>query len=298
MAENTEMPAENETVSATTTAAAQATAPIEAESAAPIAAEAEAAVGPDTTAEAATEVEPITSIEPEPPAPPKPKRSIKTRRLFAGAVALGLIGGAVGGYTIQALRKPTPLPPLSVTQPAYPRGAIYAGTRPPALPASQDDATVVNGDLTKLLLPTPAGASVGFLDHSWMSLESEAETCDNAASCFSTNMHDGVVRIADTSWKRSDGLYVEIRIIQHRPGDTVYADSQIADMSGKNYTKLRMPDGIPAAGYEYVDSDGANDDHAVAVHGDLAVFFWVTSATRVPDPSVIDDLIKQQMARL
>lgn len=295
MAENTEMPAETETVSATTTAA-QAAAPIEAEATAPI----EAAVEPATAAaaEAATEVEPIASIEPEPVAPPKPKRSIKTRRLYAAAIALGLVGGVVGGYTIQALRKPTPLPPLSVAQPVYARSAIYAGTRPPGLPASQDDATVVNGDLTKLLLPTPAGASASFLDHSWMSLESEAETCDDAASCFSTNMHDGVVRIADTSWKRSDGLYVEIRIFQHRPGDTVYADSQIAEMGGKNYTKLRMPDGIAAAGYEYTDSDSANDDHAVAVHGDLAVFFWVTSATRVPDPSVIDDLIKQQMARL
>lgn len=274
MAENTEMPAgaaETETVSATT-AAAQATDPIEAE--------------------------PVAPIEPEPIAPPKPKRSIKTKPLFAGAIALGLVGGVAAGYTVQAMRKPTPLPPLTVAQPVYAHGPIYDGTRPPALPASLDDATVVNGDLTKLLLPTPAGASASYLDHAWMSLESEAQTCDNAASCFSTNVHSGVVRIADTSWKRSDGLYVEIRIFQHRPGDTNYADREIAQMNSANHAKIKMPDGVPAAGYEFFDSNGDNDDHAVAVHGDLAVFFWVTSATRVPDPSVIDDLIKQQMARL
>ena len=37
---------------------------------------------------------------------------------------------------------------------------------------------------------------------------------------------------------------------------------------------------------------------AEAVHGDLAVEFWVTSPSRVPDPSVINGLITQQMGRL
>ena len=237
-------------------------------------------------------------IEGEPAAPVKPKRRIRTGRLFAGAIALGIIGGVAGGYTVQALRKPTPLPPLAVAQPVYPQSRVYDGTRPPALPAGQDDATIVNGDLTKLLLPTPAGAHATFLDHSRMDLVSEADTCENPASCFSTNLHDGVVRIADTAWIRSDGLYVEIRVFQYRPGYTNYADGQITNFSATNRTKIRMPDGIAAVGYEYFDSNNENDDHAVAVHGDLAVYFWVTSRTRVPDPSIIDGLIKQQMARL
>jgi hypothetical protein len=34
------------------------------------------------------------------------------------------------------------------------------------------------------------------------------------------------------------------------------------------------------------------------VHGDLVVDFWVTSPTTVPNPSIIDNLITQQMGRL
>ena len=278
-------------------AEAEAAAPSEAEAEAVVTsvseAETEAAASPENVAGAGVVAEPAAPSEPR-----KPKRSVSTRKLFAGAVALGVVGGVAGGFTIQAMRKPTPLPPLAVTQPVYPRSPIYDGTRPPALPASQDDAAIVNGDLTKLLLPTPADAKAGFVDHTWMSLKAEAETCADPASCFSSNVHDGVVRIADTSWKRSDGFYVEIRIIQHRPGYTDYANRGITDIDAGNHTKIRMPDGIASAGYEYFDENNENDDHAVAVHGDLAVYFWVTSAAQVPDPSIIDDLIKQQMARL
>lgn len=225
------------------------------------------------------------------------KRSVKTRTLFTGAVVLGLLGGASAGYTVQALRTPTPLPPLSVAQPLYPLSPIYDGVRAAGLPASQDDATVVDGDLTKLLLPTPAGATTT-IDHTWMDLLGEADTCDDTASCFDTDLHDGVARIADTAWRRGDGLFEEIRIFQYLPGRSSYADRGISDMLAGGGTKLRMPDGIAAAGHESFDSHDEYDDHAVAVHGDLAVYFWVTSRTHAPDPSIINDLITRQMARL
>ncbi|MBS2961796.1 hypothetical protein KGA66_01960 [Actinocrinis puniceicyclus] len=253
-----------------------------------------------------SEPEPVPMSEPEPE--PEPisapgeaaagrKRTVKTRTLFTGAVVLGLVGGASAGYTVQALRTPTPLPPLSVAQPLYPLSPIYDGVRTAGLPTSQDDATVVDGDLTKLLLPTPAGATAT-IDHTWMDLLGEADTCDDTASCFDTDLHDGVARIADTAWMRGDGLFEEIRILQYLPGHSSYADHGLNDLLAGGGAKLSMPDGIAAAGKETFDSHHEYDDHAVSVHGDLAVYFWVTSATHVPDPSIINDLIKRQMVRL
>jgi hypothetical protein len=226
----------------------------------------------------------------------KKKRSVRSRNLFAGALALGLVGGAAGGYTIQELRKPTPLPPLSVAQPVYPRGPVYNGVRPAGLPAAQDDATVVDGDLRKLLLPAPAGATVTF-DPGWVDLIDEADTCDDTAYCFDQDLENGVARVADTAW-RSNGLFEEIRILQYLPGYSSYAESEMTSFKADSATKLLMPDGIAAAGWEKYDSHHEYDDHAVAVHGDVAVYFWVTSPSHVPDPSIINGLITQQMARL
>ncbi|HEV2347427.1 MAG TPA: hypothetical protein VGS97_25250 [Actinocrinis sp.] len=252
--------------------------------------EPEAAVVPEAVASEAVASETVADTA------PKKKRTIRTRSLFAGALALGFLGGVAGGYTVQALRKPTPLPPLSVAQPVYPRSPLYVGTRPSALPANVDDATNTDGDLAALLLPTPSGAKATLDDHRYMSLIDEAGTCDNSAGCFSTNVIDGVARIADTAWNLSDGTYVEIRIFQYQPGNSNWPAVDLTTFSGRN--KLTLPTGIAAAGYEYVDNHDENDDHAIAIHGDLAVYFWVTSTTRVPDPAIINDLITRQMARL
>jgi hypothetical protein len=267
--------------------------------------EAETVAEPEPLPTPVTEPEPVTEFvgepvsEPTPPdTPPKKKRTIRTRKLFTGALVLGVVGGIAAGYTIQALRKPTPLPALSVAQPVYPAGPIYVGVQPPALPAGSDDASIVNGDLTKLLLPTPAGATVAAYDHGWMELSNLASLCDDPGSCFTTDVTGGVARIADTSWKRSDGTFVEIRIFQYQPGSSNSVDQIYTNFPASGNPPLKLPAGIAATGYEYKDSDGANDDHAVAVHGSLAVYFWVTSTTRVPDPSIINDLITRQMARL
>lgn len=229
---------------------------------------------------------------------PAEKRRIRTRTLFTAALVLGVVGGVAGGYAVQARRQPTPLPTLSVAPPVYPRSPLYDGIRPPSLPANVDDATIANGDLTKLLLPTPPGAKATFNDHGWMSLIEEADTCTNPAPCFSTDVITGVERIADTAWNRSDGVYVEIRILQYQPGHSDVPDNGLPSFVGSTGKTLTLPSDIAAAGYEYTDENGDNDDHAMAVHGSLAVYFWVTSHTRVPDPSIVSDLITQQMARL
>jgi hypothetical protein len=263
----------------------------------PEAPEAETVEGPETPSGAAASTETEIAADTESAAPPKPKRSIKTRTLFVSALVLGVIGGVAAGYTIQALRKPTPLPSLAVAQPVYPRSPIYDGTRPPGLPASQDDATTVDGDLTKLLLPTPAGAQATFLDHQWVEISQDAADCNKPDDCFTSALTNHLARIAGTTWTRSDGLFVDIRMYQYQPGYSGTADSELRAAQGHSGA-LSLPDSVSAAGYEFVDSNGDNDDFAVALHGDLAVYFWVTSSSHVPDPSIISNLITQQMARL
>lgn len=236
------------------------------------------------------------------PEPPAPKRRIRTGRLFAAALVLGVLGGVGTGYAVQSARQPTPLPPLTASQPHYLPSGVYQGLAPAVLPASQDDATTTEGDLTKLLLPTPSGADTGnsdFVDQ-MISIGQDAYYCDDQVNCFTTDYSEGVEAIADTEWTTSDGFFVEIRMYRFAPGKSSVARQQEGSEGAvpSNGTSIAMPDGVDAAGYEYVDKWGQNDDHAEAVHGDIGVSIWVTSSSKVPDPSLIDGLITKQMGRL
>jgi len=236
------------------------------------------------------------------PQSPAPKRRIRTGRLFAGALVLGVLGGVAAGYAVQASRQPTPLPPLTTSQPRYLPSGIYQGLAPAVLPAAQDDATTTEGDLTKLLLPTPSGANTSNSDFvgQMMSIGQDAYYCDDQVNCFTTDYSEGIEAIADTEWTTSDGFFVEIRMYRFVPGESSVARQQEGSEGAapSNGTSITMPDGIDAAGYEYTDKWGQNDDHAEAVHGDIGVSIWVTSTSKVPDPSLIDGLITKQMGRL
>lgn len=234
---------------------------------------------------------------------PVPKRRISTGRLFTAALAIGVLGGVGAGYAVQSSRPPTPLPPLTATQPKYAPVGVYQGIAPPMLPASQDDASITEGDLTSLLLPEPAGASTEnsiWIDQ-MIGVEGDASLCDDQAACFTNELGEGVVAVADTNWTTGNGYSVEIRMFRYAAGDSAGADQMMSDLGddqGSGTNSIPMPTGIDATGYEYYDSYHANDDHAAAVHGDIVVLFWVTSTTKVPNPSIIDGLIKQQMGRL
>ena len=229
-------------------------------------------------------------------AEPKPRRRIKSRSLFAGAVVLGVLGGVGAGYAVQASRPPTPLPSLMAAHPAYAPVGVYAGVAPAALPAAQDDLSLTDGDLTKLLLPTPSGASIGdSWDHEWIGLVDDASLCDDQKYCFTQDLIDGISALADTGWTAKSGYYEEIRILRFAPQYQTGGWLQDIDSEG---TAISTPADLKSVGVEFKDSYGADDDYAVAVHGDLVVEFWVTSETRKPDPSVINALMTQQMARL
>jgi hypothetical protein len=223
---------------------------------------------------------------------------MRTTTLFGAAVAIGIVGGVGTGYAIQATRPATPLPPLAQTQPRYAPVAVYQGIAPAMLPGSQDDATLTDGDLTKLLLPTPAGATTypDLWDHQLINVEQDSDLCDNAVTCFSDDYNEGVVAIADTNWLQN-GYHYEIRIFRFAPGKSTQALQWSNDDAAQS-NLLSLPAGVSGSGYEYADKYGSNDDTASAVHGDLVVKFWVSSTSVVPNPSLIDGLISQQMERL
>lgn len=235
------------------------------------------------------------------PVPQKPKRRLSSGKLFAGALALGVLGGVGTGYAIQASRPATPLPPLAGTQPKYAPSGVYQGIAPAALPASQDDATRTDGDLTKLLLPKPSGASD--TDSTWtdqmIDVAQDAFLCDNDQSqCYVTDYDDGVEAVADTEWTTSDGFFVEIRMFRFRPGESTSAHNWEQDGSGSGSTSIPTPTGIEASGDEYRDSYGDNADHIYAEHGDILISCWVSSPSKIPNPALIDSVVTQQMARL
>ena len=233
---------------------------------------------------------------PEPQA--GPKRRIRGTTLFAAAVVLGVLGGVGTGYGIQYSRQATPLPPLAGSQPGYAPVGVYQGIAPAMLPAAQDDAALTDGDLTKLLLPVPSGASTD--DSLWVDqmvdLEEIAQLCGSQSDCLTYDYGQDIDAIADTNWTQ-DGFDVEIRMYRMTAGNSDNARTWASDDSnGSN--QIPMPSGIDGSAYESFDSNSDNDDNAYAVHGDIVVEFWVTSPTTVPNPSLIDGLITQQMGRL
>lgn len=228
------------------------------------------------------------------------KRRIRTGTLFATAVVLGVLGGVGTGYGIQSSRPETPLPPLAGSRPAYAPAGVYRGVVPAMLPASQDDATVADGDLTKLLLPVPAGASTAdspFVDQ-MMDIGSASLYCQDELSCFKRDYEDGITAIADTVWTTRDGYTEEIRIDRFAPGNSGTARDWASTNTSYGSPSISTPTGMLAGGYEFVDKYGDNTDYAIAAHGDLAVEFWVDSPAKTPDPSLIDGLMTQQMGRL
>ena len=238
------------------------------------------------------------------PAPKaKRKRTIPTPALYSLLAVLGLIVGAGAGYAVQYERKPTPLPALAVAQPVYPPSAPYTGEQPSPLPTGQDDASVADGNLVGLLVPTPGGATaIPGSDHTWLTLADLASNCVNQSACLSNELSEGVSRAAQTAWSVGGSELVQITITEYSPGfsDKAAADFTQDQSGGDGTDSLSAPTGSGAQGYSYPNPDDTGTtDYMVALHGNLLVEFlvWTTSAP-APDPSYIDGLVTQQLARL
>ncbi len=123
----------------------------------------------------------------------------------------------------------------------------------------------------------------------------DAALCDNQKYCFTQDLIDGIRALADTGWTTKSGYYEEVRILRFAPE---YQTGSFVQGISSEGSAVTTPSDLNATGVEYKDAYDANTDYAVATHGDLVVEFWVSSYTRTPNPSLINALMTQQMARL
>ncbi|GGT55284.1 hypothetical protein [Streptomyces purpureus] len=153
------------------------------------------------------------------PAQGKTRPRGRTALLIAAAALLGITGGTAVGYTIQAGRAPTPLPPLNQPALAYPAKPL-----PPGVVADHQVRT--DGDLRKLLLPRPAGArepEERWLREGWMGADEYAEDFVRPNGALAYQLELGIRRTAVTSWDTGADRSIVISLTQYRPGDSVGA---------------------------------------------------------------------------
>jgi hypothetical protein len=267
---------------------------------------------PDTTPDPAPDPAPDAAPEPAPDAAteaPVARPRGRTARIIAAAVAVGVLGGAGTGYAVQAARKPTPLPPLAVTQPQYPSAHRSA----PALTAAEDDMVKTDGDLTKLLVPVPSGskpwpAPLG--EDGWLPFKDFLEGFEKPDSAMRYQLPLGIRRVAVTTWMRGADSY-EIQLVQYRHdqgqsvtsfvnGQSSYASDEVGGLD--YYTQIpdsSITGGVYAGPKQHQNPDGSNyyEGIGLACHGDIAVLIYVDSPNRI-DGKPLMNLLQSQLERL
>lgn len=137
--------------------------------------------------------------------------------LLASAALLGIVAGVATGYTVQAARKPTALPPLSQHTVKYPKKRLSADEVTP-VGVKHDHRAKTDGDLRKLLVPKPKGAGkvdLFLVGDGWVSLAAYAQQYQKPDRMFRSLSEEHVRRIASRSW-RQHGLDVSVQLIQFR----------------------------------------------------------------------------------
>lgn len=159
------------------------------------------------------------------PAPRRRPRGLTTL-IVACAALVGVVGGTATGYAVQAEREPTPLPPLSQADLAYPEKALPESKRPQPLPAKHDTAVKANGDLRKLLVGKPEGArvwSTGIhregapVRDGWLSPGEFSLEYGSPAYQLEDLLDGEVRRVAAANWLRGKQM-IAVRLVQFRPG--------------------------------------------------------------------------------
>ncbi|WP_052440786.1 hypothetical protein [Streptacidiphilus anmyonensis] len=270
--------------------------------------EPDAAPDVEPARDAAPDVEPVPDAAPAPDVASAPRPRGRTVKIMAAALALGVLGGAGTGYAVQAARKPTPLPPLAVTQPAYPTAHRAA----PALTAAEDDMVKTDGDLTKLLVPVPSGAKpwdVPRSDDGWYDLYDLSSDFTKPDAEMKYQLSHGFRRAAVQTWMQGDVSY-EVDLIQYRHDQEASVDQFILDQEQYATTDtgaaqaLAFPHttsefGVYAGPKELHHDDGSGyyRGFGYAGHGDVCVVIYVESPNRIA-PGPLLTLLENQMERL
>ncbi|RVU17080.1 hypothetical protein EOT10_35350 [Streptomyces antnestii] len=138
--------------------------------------------------------------------------------MIACAAVLGVVAGTCTGYVIQAGRAPDPLPPLN--QPAM---AQAGGKGPAPLSAARDRQVRMDGDLRKLLLNRPKGATSlpkARTSDRWVSFIDIAERYNRPQDAF-TDLVDAQFRRAAIDQWREGGTMVSVSLTQYRDEEIV-----------------------------------------------------------------------------
>ena len=140
----------------------------------------------------------------------------RTSLLLASAALLGIVAGVATGYTIQADREPTPLPPLSRAKLAYPAEHVPEDEWEP-VPARHDHRVRTDGDLRELLVGKPKGARDSAADRSpdgWVSLGTYAREYERPGDMFGRFLGADIRRIAGVTWESGQYRTTSVRLVQ------------------------------------------------------------------------------------
>ncbi|MER7318402.1 hypothetical protein [Streptomyces albidoflavus] len=249
------------------------------------------------------------------PAPAPRRRPLGLTTLIVACGALvGVVGGTATGYAVQAEREPTPLPPLSQADLAYPEKALPESKRPAPLPAEHDTAVKANGDLRKLLVGKPEGArvwSTGIhregapVRDGWLSPGEFSLEYGSPAYQLEDLLDGEVRRVAAANWLRGKQM-IAVRLVQFRPG--ALAAAAAFDRESQGWAAARSARGEesgwsvrPGSSARYhltVPEPGARYwASASGFRGD--VWFTMDIFDESPIPrSTIRDLARAQLDRL
>ncbi|WP_410537935.1 hypothetical protein [Streptomyces sp. KL2] len=251
-----------------------------------------------------------------PPAAPvqgPPRRRGRTALLLACAALLGTVGGLAGGYTVQADRAPTPLPPLSQAELSYPKKPLPEGEGPEPLTAEEDRRVRTDGDLRKLLLDRPKGARESEMtseSDGWLPLSGYAQQFESPSRMFTYLADENLRRIATAAWRPSARRTVSVRLVQFReekrrsaldhaekqqsymPSDS-HAGNDGSALKGSGngrYYTFDRPDRRPG----YLPMYRAR---AIAQRGDVMMDIWIYDTKPIAERD-IRSLAERQLERL
>ncbi|MFJ3787991.1 hypothetical protein [Kitasatospora sp. NPDC090091] len=265
----------------------------------PAPAAAPAPAGPPAVAEALAlpPAEPPVFVPAAAPLPAsRPRRPRPVLLLVSGLLLGAVVGGAVG-YAVQAGRPPTPLPPIQVALPSYPAAVVD----PSAAAAAAPKPLAVDGDLRKLLVSAPAGATA-WADYpdtpTWITVGELAERSGRSAEVFKTLNAKEFRRAVEVDWKQ-DGLKVRISLIQFSADRAAEAKSRATSYNLKPFAD-------DANGGYQVDSEASywaetTEKYylgtAHAQRGTVVMEIKVFGTEPV-NPDVVKGIAKQQWERL
>ncbi|MFG1810967.1 hypothetical protein [Streptomyces sp. NPDC049040] len=252
--------------------------------------------------------EPAPMFEPElvsssvapPPEPYRPMARGRLTLIVAAAAVLGVLAGAAAGYQVQRGRTPTALPPLVGAAPAQPAGAAPAR---PAPKVADDRDAIYEGNLLKLLLPTPKGAEEQ--ERGWLTQADEADNYDDAATVFTDLGEHGYRRGVSARWSVGKAKFTDtsITLTQYRDDVTPYTSevlrgSEYADGAHQSYG-TPVPDSVdgevrPSA-EPYDEGDGLKVyvGSGKARVGNIFVEVFVSGVRPVSRNAVLSVITKQ-----